>query len=76
MLSANSDLTVDQIKTILRDTAVKINKDNPRNYQDHWGNQYSDRYNDGGHSLVYGMGRVDAGAAVAKAFDLKTTRTE
>ncbi len=68
MLSANSDLTVDQIKTILRDTAVKINKDNPRNYQDHWGNQYSDRYDDGGHSLVYGMGRVDAGAAVAKAF--------
>lgn len=73
MLSVNPELNVDQIKTILRETTVKINLDNPRNYQDHWGNHYDDRYDDNGHSPVYGAGLVDAGEAVARAFELKTT---
>jgi len=66
MLSVNKDLTVNQIKHILKETAVKINKNNPAQYSDTWDNQYSDSYVNG-HSMVYGWGRVDAGAAVVRA---------
>lgn len=71
MLSVNPELTISQVRNILKETAVKINKENPRNYQDTWGNNYSDTYNEDGHSLVYGWGRIDAGAAVAEAINLK-----
>jgi subtilisin family serine protease len=66
ILSVNKDLTVNQIKQILKETAVKINKNNSTQYSDTWGNKYSDEYVNG-HSQVYGWGRIDAGAAVAKA---------
>ncbi len=71
MLSVNPELNVAQIREILRETAVKINVDDPQEYTDTWQNPYSDAYNENGHSLVYGWGRVDAGAAVAKAWQMK-----
>jgi subtilisin family serine protease len=74
MLSVNPDLTVAQIKEILKETAVKINQAEPKTYQDYWGNDYSDEYEQSGHSLVYGWGRVDAGAAVAEAQRLRGAR--
>jgi subtilisin family serine protease len=67
MLSVNTNLTVTNIKEILRNTAVKIQQGNPQDRQDYWGNTYNDAYNGNGHSIVYGWGRVDAGAAVQAA---------
>lgn len=71
MLSVNPELTAAQIKQILKETAVRINKDSPQQYTDHWGSSYSDAYDDPGHSLVYGWGRVDAGAAVAASWSMR-----
>ena len=67
MLSVNSNLTVADIREILKNTAVKIQQGNPQDRQDYWGNTYNDAYNANGHSSVYGWGRVDAGAAVRAA---------
>jgi subtilisin family serine protease len=70
MLSVNPDLTVTQIKEILRDTAVKMRRDKPSVYTDYWGDEYTDEYSDDGQSKVFGWGRIDAGAAVAAAREL------
>lgn len=67
MLSVHPRLRVSQIKRILRDTAVKINRGSPTSYTDEWGSTHSDRYRSG-HSRVYGWGRIDAGAAVERAW--------
>lgn len=67
MLSKNPDLTVADVKEILKNTAVKIRQGNPQDREDSWGNTYNDAYNGDGHSIVYGWGRVDAGAAVRAA---------
>lgn len=67
MLSVNPKLTLAQLRDILRKTAVRINRNQPREYTDYWGNRYNDKYDNKGHSKVYGWGRVDAGAAVAAA---------
>jgi subtilisin family serine protease len=52
MLSANGKLTVEQIKTILKDTSDRIG---------------ADHHPQTGHSPRFGYGRVNAKAAVAKA---------
>lgn len=70
MLSINPNLTVDQLKDILKETAVKINHGANNMFTDHWKNTYTDRYDERGHSLVYGWGRIDAGAAVVAAKDM------
>ncbi len=70
ILSANPELKLDQVKEILKKTAVKINKDNSLEYEDTWGKKYTDAYNKSGHSDVYGWGRVDAGAAVREALEI------
>ena len=72
MLSVNPDLTVRQIREILKNTAVKIG-DDVYEYDDHWGNVYTDEYDERGHSAVFGWGRVDAGAAVLAAYQLSKT---
>lgn len=59
ILSLNPDLDCMQVKEIIKDTCEKIDKANGK-------------YNSNGHSRYYGHGRVDAGKAVKKAFDLKT----
>ena len=68
MLSKNRNLTVQQIKEILKNTAVKIQENPSSSFSDYWGKPYTDEYVDG-HSVVYGWGRVDAGAAVRMAID-------
>lgn len=67
MLSVNPELTVTEIKEILARTAVKIGNDQAYDYEDHWGDTYTDEYNNDGHSDVFGWGRVNAGAAVEAA---------
>lgn len=69
MLSVNPTLGLDEVKDILKDTAVKINEDLVTIHEDVWGKRYTDEYTDG-FSEVYGWGKVDAGAAVKAAFDL------
>lgn len=59
MLSANPDLTCQQVKDIIKDTAEKIDTNNGQ-------------YDAGGHSIYYGYGKVDAEKAVNKALSLKT----
>lgn len=67
MLAVNPKLTVSKIKSILKRTAVKIGIEQAYEYEDHWGDWYSDEYDSRGHSQVFGWGCVDAGAAVAAA---------
>ncbi|MBN2813966.1 MAG: S8 family serine peptidase [Bacteroidales bacterium] len=57
ILSANPELTLQQVKDIIRDTAVKIDPENGQ-------------YDVMGHSKFYGYGKVDAAAAVKKALEL------
>jgi subtilisin family serine protease len=57
MLSANPDLTLQQVRDILKETAEKID---PANGQ----------YDAQGHSIYYGYGKVDAEKAVLKALAL------
>ncbi|MDH3646781.1 MAG: S8 family serine peptidase [Gammaproteobacteria bacterium] len=64
MLSVNPELTASEVKNVLGRTAVKIGINQAYEYDDHWGNTYTDEYDADGHSYVYGWGRVDAGAAV------------
>lgn len=71
MLSANPELTLQDIRDILKNTADKINQDQVTTFQDYWGNRYDDAYDEEGHSKVYGWGRVNAGAAVAMAWQMK-----
>ena len=70
MLSVNPELTVDQVKDILRRTAVKIGDQSTYN---------SDGTTGLTHSKLYGYGRVDALAAVQEAQKLvnqnSTSRT-
>jgi subtilisin family serine protease len=58
MLSANPELTWQQVKDILKETSEKIDATNGQ-------------YDAQGHSLYYGYGRVDAEKAVEKALELK-----
>ena len=59
ILSANSELTWQDVKEIIKDTSEKID---PANGQ----------YDTDGHSKYYGYGRVDAEKAVRRALDLKS----
>ncbi len=59
MLSANTELTVKQVKEIIKETAEKIDKTNGK-------------YDTQGHSRYYGYGKIDAEKAVKKAIELKT----
>lgn len=54
MLSVNPELTAPQVKKLLRDSCVQIDK-------------AGGQYNADGHSKFYGYGRIDAGLAVANA---------
>lgn len=58
MLSANPEMTWQQVKNILQESAEKIDESKG------W-------YDSEGHSIYYGYGRVDAGEAVKKAMELK-----
>lgn len=60
MFSVNSDLTVEDVKGILRDTADKIGEPSD--------------YDENGHSHVYGYGRVNALRAVEAAKEKSETR--
>ncbi len=59
MLSVNPELTAPQVKKLLRDSCVQIDK-------------AGGQYNADGHSKFYGYGRIDAGLAVENA--LKTAQ--
>lgn len=59
MLSVNPELTVKQVKNIIKDTAEKIDKE---------GGEYDPL----GHSKFYGYGKIDALKAVKKAQELQT----
>jgi subtilisin family serine protease len=61
MLSANPDLTPNQLRHCLENTAVKIGP--------------SSSYDSNGHSNDFGYGKVDAGAAVRAAKNLATNPT-
>jgi subtilisin family serine protease len=63
ILSANPELTIQQVKDIIKETAEKIDKENGK-------------YDSTGHSIYYGYGKIDAEKAVKKALELKTTPTE
>jgi len=67
MLSVNPDLTADEIKQILHDTSIKIDR-------------LEGEYDENGHSRFYGYGAVNAYAAVLAAQNLAgtcdTARTE
>ncbi|MEM9450017.1 MAG: S8 family serine peptidase [Cyanobacteria bacterium P01_E01_bin.6] len=58
ILAANSDLRWDEVKTILRQAAVKID-------------EVGGNYDEDGHSPFYGYGRPDPAQAVAIARDLR-----
>jgi subtilisin family serine protease len=58
MLSVNPELTLEQVKDILKETAIKIDSANGQ-------------YNGQGHSRFYGYGKVNAEEAVKKAQSLK-----
>ena len=58
ILSANPQLTWQQVRDILKETAEKIDTSNGK-------------YDAQGHSIYYGYGRVDAEKAVKKALELK-----
>ncbi|MEM7584965.1 MAG: S8 family serine peptidase [Acidobacteriota bacterium] len=60
MLSVNPELTAEEVKEILKDTAEKI--DRP-----------GGDYDNNEHSRIYGFGRVDAHRAVQAARDRRTT---
>lgn len=62
ILSANPDLTSQQVKTILKETSDKIDTANGQ-------------YDAGGHSNFYGYGRVNAEKAVKKALEMKSAPT-
>jgi subtilisin family serine protease len=57
MLSVNPELTLQQVKDIIRDTAVKIDPENGQ-------------YDVMGHSRYYGYGKVNAEKAVKRAIQL------
>ncbi|MEA5463157.1 S8 family serine peptidase [Leptothoe sp. PORK10 BA2] len=63
MLSANPDLTAGDVKQILQDTADKIEDNNP---DPQLGLKYG-RYDNRGHSLWFGYGKVNAYKAVKAA---------
>lgn len=56
-LSANPDLTAEEVRGILQDTAIKIGEDDGIDYVD-------------GHSEDFGYGRIDAAAAVELAKEM------
>jgi len=59
ILSANQDLTWEQVRKIIKETSDKI---------DPAGGDYDSK----GHSIYYGYGRINAEKAVKKALELKT----
>ncbi len=68
VLSANPDLTWSQVKGLLQETADKIDAEG--HFTDARGKTHPTRYADG-RSLAYGFGRLNAGAAVARAEELR-----
>jgi subtilisin family serine protease len=66
MLSANPDLTARQVRQLLQQTADKITDPNP----DPQLKLTHGRYDDQGHSLWFGHGKVNAAKAVQAALDL------
>ncbi|MGK0361440.1 MAG: subtilisin family serine protease [Bradymonadia bacterium] len=70
VLSANPDLTAQQVRLVLQRSAVKINADkNPWEQQIGVDLEALFAYDDNGFSTGFGYGRVDAAAAVAAALD-------
>ena len=68
MLSVNPSLSASDVKTLLKNTARKINSNRPpQRFVDRWGNGFHDGYDADGHSRVFGWGLVDAGAGVRAA---------
>jgi subtilisin family serine protease len=63
MLSVNPDLTMQQVKDIIRETAEKIDIANGQ-------------YDVQGHSKYYGYGKIDAEGAVKKAIGLKPNKSD
>ena len=59
ILSVNPDLTWMEVRQIIRETSVKIDKT-------------GGRYDSDGHSIYYGYGRIDAEKAVRKALEMKS----
>ncbi|NSW93928.1 MAG: S8 family serine peptidase [Bacteroidales bacterium] len=63
IISANPDLTWQEVRNIIRDTAEKIDVQNGS-------------YNSEGHSIFYGYGRVNAEKAVKKALEMHLNKAE
>ncbi len=68
VLSANPDLTWSQVKDLLEQTADRI--DATGSFTDARGKSHPARY-EGGRSLCYGHGRLNAGAAARRAEELR-----
>jgi subtilisin family serine protease len=68
VLSANPALTASQVKSLLQETAEKV--DAGGEFTDARGKAHPTRYAEG-RSLAYGFGRLNAGAAVARAEELR-----
>ncbi len=67
VLSVNSDLTANEVKNILQDTADKIEDKK----KDKILKQKKGTYDDKGHSEWFGYGKVNAEKAVRKAVEMK-----
>lgn len=63
MLSVNPELTVQEVKNIIKETAEKIDIPNGK-------------YDAQGHSKYYGYGKIDAENAVKKAMSLKPIKSD
>jgi MYXO-CTERM domain-containing protein len=70
ILSVNPDLTAEQVRLVLTRTATKILADKV-DWESFFGQDLAAifAYDDTGHSIAFGYGRVDAAAAVALAAD-------
>ncbi|MBD2345725.1 S8 family serine peptidase [Anabaena subtropica] len=72
VLSANPDLTAQQVKQILETTADKIVDPNP----DPQLSLSGGKYDENGHSQWFGYGKVNAARAVQTAFQQRTTSSD
>lgn len=69
MVEANPELTVTQIKQIIRETCDKIGEANSSDYR-------QANYNQNGWDVAYGYGRINADRAVEKAIELMPPEVE
>jgi len=60
VISANPSLTAKEVKDIIKETADKIDPENNE----------AGKYDNKGHSIWYGFGKVNAGKAVKKALEM------